>query len=44
MFNLKASIGQVIGISELYSSESVRHGGIAWVKANAPTATVDGQT
>lgn len=44
MFNLKASNGQVIGTSELYSSESARDGGIASVKANGPTATVDDQT
>ena len=44
MFNLKASNGQVIGTSELYSSESARDGGIASVKANGPTAVVDDQT
>ncbi|ALN64616.1 hypothetical protein GLA29479_5175 [Lysobacter antibioticus] len=44
MFNLKASNGQVIGTSELYSSESARDGGIASVKANGPTAEVDDQT
>lgn len=43
MFNLKASNGQVIGISELYSSESARYGGIASVKANGPSAMVDDQ-
>ena len=43
-FNLKASNGQVIGTSELYSSESARDGGIASVKANGTTATVDDQT
>jgi uncharacterized protein YegP (UPF0339 family) len=44
MFNLKASNGQVIGTSELYSSESARDEGIASMKANGPTAVVDDQT
>lgn len=44
MFNLRAANNQVIGTSEGYSSEDAREGGIASVKANAPTATIDDQT
>ncbi len=41
-FNLKASNGQVIGSSEMYSSTSAMENGIASVKKNAPKAsTVD---
>ncbi|MCL6274672.1 YegP family protein [Muricauda sp. 2012CJ35-5] len=41
-FNLKASNGQVIGASEMYSSASAMENGIASVKSNAPGAdTVD---
>jgi uncharacterized protein YegP (UPF0339 family) len=40
MFNLKASNGQVIGTSELYSSASSRDNGIESVKKNAPGAEV----
>lgn len=43
-FNLKASNGQVIGTSEMYSTESGRNNGIASVKSNAPSAVVDDQT
>lgn len=43
-FNLKASNGQVIGTSEMYESTSGRDNGIASVKTNAPTATVEDQT
>lgn len=43
-FNLKASNGQVIGISEMYSSNSAMENGIASVKMNAPEATVDDLT
>jgi uncharacterized protein YegP (UPF0339 family) len=39
-FVLKASNGQIIGKSEMYSSESAMENGIASVKANAPDATV----
>lgn len=39
-FNLKASNGQVIGISEMYASVSGRDNGIESVKKNAPNATV----
>lgn len=40
-FNLKASNGQVIGASEMYSSTSAMENGIASVKSNAPGADVD---
>jgi uncharacterized protein YegP (UPF0339 family) len=40
-FNLKATNGQVIGTSEMYESTSGRDNGIASVKSNAPTATVE---
>lgn len=43
-FNLKATNGQIIGTSQMYSSESGRDNGIASVKENAPDATVDDQT
>ncbi|WP_343671032.1 YegP family protein [Chitinophaga sp.] len=43
-FNLKATNGQVIGTSEMYESTSGRDNGIASVKNNAPTATVDDRT
>lgn len=37
-FNLKASNGQVIGHSEMYSGVSARENGIESVKTNAPDA------
>lgn len=43
-FNLKASNGQVIGTSELYSSTSARDKGIESVKTNGQTATVKDNT
>ena len=43
-FNLKASNGQVIGISEMYESESSRENGIESVKKNAPEAEVSDLT
>ena len=39
-FNLKASNGQVIGKSEMYTSTSAMENGIASVKKNAPGAEV----
>lgn len=39
-FNLKATNGQIIGHSEMYSSASAMEGGVSSVKKNAPTATV----
>lgn len=41
-FNLKAINGQVIGSSEMYESSSAMENGIASVKKNAPTASVEG--
>ncbi len=43
-FTLKAANGQVIGQSQMYSSESARDNGIQSVMTNAPSATVDDQT
>lgn len=40
-FNLKASNGQVIGASEMYSSTAAMENGIASVKKNAPDASVE---
>ena len=37
-FVLKAANGQVIGVSEAYSSAAARDSGISWVKQNGPTA------
>ncbi|TBR38902.1 MULTISPECIES: YegP family protein [Dyella] len=41
MFNLKAANHQVIGSSEMYSSERAREEGIESVKKNAPGAALD---
>jgi hypothetical protein len=43
-FNLKASNGQVVGTSGMYSSFSAIENGIASVKKNAPGATLDDLT
>ncbi|MBP7451972.1 MAG: YegP family protein [Ottowia sp.] len=43
-FALKAGNGQVIGQSQMYSSESARDNGIQSVITNAPGASVDDQT
>lgn len=43
-FNLKASNGQVIGTSEMYSSTSAMENGIASVKKNSPNAEIDDLT
>ena len=43
-FNLKAGNGQVIGSSELYSSEAARDNGIESVKKNAPEAEIVDET
>jgi uncharacterized protein YegP (UPF0339 family) len=40
-FNLKASNGQVIGASEMYSSASAMENGVASVKSNALDASVE---
>lgn len=39
-FSLKAANSQVIGISEMYESESARDNGIESVRKNAPAATI----
>lgn len=44
MFNLKASNGEVIATSEIYSSEAACRAGIASVMKNAPIAAVENQT
>jgi len=43
-FNLQALNGQVIGTSEMYSSESARDNGISSVQTNAPYASVEDTT
>lgn len=43
-FTLKAGNGQVIGQSQMYSSEAARDNGIESVKTNAPTAVVVDET
>lgn len=43
-FNLKATNGQVIGTSEMYSSVDACENGIASVKKNAPEAEVVDET
>lgn len=43
-FDLKASNGQVIATSEVYSSEAACKNGIASVQKNAPVAAVENQT
>ena len=43
-FTLKATNGQVIGQSQMYSSEATRDNGIQSCVSHAPGATVDDQT
>ena len=43
-FDLKASNGEVIATSEVYSSEAACKAGIASVQKNAPIAAVEDQT
>ncbi len=43
-FVLKATNGEPLGRSEMYSSSSAMENGIASVKQNAPGASVDDQT
>ena len=43
-FNLKASNGQVVGTSEMYSSATAMEKGIESVKKNAPDAVVEDLT
>ncbi|MCL4155470.1 UNVERIFIED_CONTAM: hypothetical protein GTU68_022721, partial [Idotea baltica] len=40
-FNLKATNGQVIGVSQMYASEATRDAGIKSVMSNAPSASVE---
>ena len=44
MFNLKAANGEVIGTSEIYSSEDACRNGIESVMKNAPIANFEDQT
>lgn len=39
-FNLKASNGQIIGTSQMYTDESGRQNGVESVKTNAPSAEI----
>ncbi|MCF0174902.1 MAG: YegP family protein [Bacteroidales bacterium] len=43
-FNLKATNGQVIGSSEMYSSVAAMENGIASVAKNAPDASIEDTT
>jgi uncharacterized protein YegP (UPF0339 family) len=43
-FDLKATNGEVIATSEVYTTEDACRGGIASVKKNAPVANVENQT
>ena len=43
-FNLKAGNGEIIAVSEVYSSKSACEKGIASVQKNAPIANVEDQT
>jgi uncharacterized protein YegP (UPF0339 family) len=42
-FVLKAGNGEIIGTSEMYSSNAAMENGIASVKENAPAAVIDDQ-
>ena len=43
-FNLKAANHQIIGASQMYSSEASRDGGIASVKSNGASSTIKENT
>lgn len=43
-FSLTATNGQIIGMSEMYSSERARDNGIESVRKNAPDAKVEDQS
>ena len=43
-FNLKAANGQIIGSSQMYTTEAARDNGIQSVHTNAPMATVEDET
>jgi uncharacterized protein YegP (UPF0339 family) len=40
-FNLKATNGQIVGTSQMYSDESSRNNGVESVKSNTANATVE---
>ena len=44
VFNLKASNGEVIAVSEVYKTEAACRNGIESVKKNAPIAKIEDQT
>ena len=43
-FNLKAANGEIIGVSETYTTSIARESGIDSVKKNAPTAPIEDLT
>jgi uncharacterized protein YegP (UPF0339 family) len=43
-FNLKAGNGEIIGTSQMYTTETGRDNGIESVKSNAPGATIVDET
>ena len=43
-FNLKAGNGEVIAVSEIYSTESACLNGVESIRKNAPEASVEDQT
>ena len=43
-FRLKAGNGQVIGVSEMYTTQAARDNGIESVKKNAPESVIDDKT
>ena len=43
-FNLKATNGEIIGTSEMYTTKASRENGIASVKTNAPIAGIEDTT
>ncbi len=44
VFHLKAGNGEIIGVSEVYSSESACQNGVESVRKNAPIAEIEDQT
>ena len=40
-WRLKAANGQIVAVSEGYSSATSRDNSIAWMRANAPTANIE---
>lgn len=43
-FNLKATNGQIIAVSEVYGSENACLNGIESIRSNAPVANIEDQT